>query len=565
MCEAMPNTYSMKTISKMLVYAVLCMVAFLASMHFSGTAYAADGSWVNSDEVMYQGKSFQFNSSQSTDHNKLWLDCTGTGTDQHTRYRMMQITSSDKTKATVYIANPLYNSKICDYQWDYTPVEISLDITNLSKAPTSTKPKAYFEGTYNRITYEGRFYWNLAGGSSNVFYHVLPFSAQCPTDKIILTNGLNAQFQHYSPSAVGGNACNAERVVEIEMTTTRPPTTASIGHAYYQDSRRYLNFNGDIYTDGPDGKGRVYTFKPLDSAGKSINGCTATITPNTPKDINDAVFKPCIHTENGYTQLGQIDINLKDFTNAANTYYQWSGDAIVESGNPSVVFKKQATGDIYVKNEDGDCKDYFDSFNSDKTEAKLHVMKKEFNTCKPDGVSTQKIAGNQNAIICSDKQHPPNGEINPALWCQNNSTACDNGTTIGLADVKKATLSQKQEWCKQHGSDYSGVVGTDVSVVPEGKSPCVVFSGSCETECKDDGSGSCIYKYINLALTFLSTGVGVVIVIMIIVGGIQYATSSGDPSAIGAAKGRIANALIALIAFILMYAVLQWLIPGGAF
>ncbi len=91
------------------------------------------------------------------------------------------------------------------------------------------------------------------------------------------------------------------------------------------------------------------------------------------------------------------------------------------------------------------------------------------------------------------------------------------------------------------------------------------FEKGCDTECKDDGYGSCIYKYVNVFINFLTAGVGVVIIIMVIIGGIQYSTSSGDPNATGAAKARIANALIALIAFILMYAVLQWLIPGGAF
>ncbi len=562
MGEVMPNTYSPKTISKLIAYASICMAAAFFSLFFSSTAFAADGSWVNADEVLYQGRSFRYNSSKSTDHNKLWLDCGGTGDSQ---YRMMQITSADKAKATVFIANPLYNSKICDYQSIYTPVDITLDITNLSKAPpTSSKPKAYFENTYNRITYEGRFYWNLANGPSNVFYHVIPFSAECPTNKITLTNGRAAQYQKYSPSPVKGNQCNTEQIVEIEMTTDRPVSTASIGQAYYQDSRRYLNYRGDIYEDTKDGEGREYTFKHKDSSGNVINGCTSKIVPDKPKDINDATFRPCVHTENGFTQLGQIDINLVDTSNAASTYYEWSGDAIVESGNKSVVFTKQDT-DLYVKNEDGDCKDFFDTFNSDRTQAKLHVMKKESGKCVEDKVSTQKIAGNQNAIICSDKQHPPNGDPNPALWCQNNSLACDNGTTIDLPGIKSRTLTEKQEWCKQHGSSYSGIIGTDVSVVPEGKSPCVIFSGSCETECKDDGTGSCIYKYVNLFLNFLSTGVGVVILIMMIVGGIQYATSSGDPNAIGAAKGRIMNALIALIAFILMYSVLQWLVPGGIF
>lgn len=64
---------------------------------------------------------------------------------------------------------------------------------------------------------------------------------------------------------------------------------------------------------------------------------------------------------------------------------------------------------------------------------------------------------------------------------------------------------------------------------------------------------------------FMSFGVGIVIVGLIIVGGIQYATSGGVPQRIQAARKRITNALVALFLFIFMWAILQWLIPGGIF
>lgn len=70
-----------------------------------------------------------------------------------------------------------------------------------------------------------------------------------------------------------------------------------------------------------------------------------------------------------------------------------------------------------------------------------------------------------------------------------------------------------------------------------------------------------IQKLVN----FLSAGVGVVIVAALIVGGIQYITAGSNASAVSAAKQRIYNALIALAAFILTFAFLQWLIPGGVF
>lgn len=74
-----------------------------------------------------------------------------------------------------------------------------------------------------------------------------------------------------------------------------------------------------------------------------------------------------------------------------------------------------------------------------------------------------------------------------------------------------------------------------------------------------------IVKDLNQAVNFLAALVGVVVVGTIILGGIQYTMAGDNPSALGAAKQRIINGLIALLAFLFMYAFLQWLVPGGAF
>jgi len=70
-------------------------------------------------------------------------------------------------------------------------------------------------------------------------------------------------------------------------------------------------------------------------------------------------------------------------------------------------------------------------------------------------------------------------------------------------------------------------------------------------------------KYINPLIAFLTAIAGVIIVISIIAGGVQYSAAGGDPSKVAAAKNRITNAIIALIAIIFLFAFLQWLVPGG--
>jgi hypothetical protein len=72
-----------------------------------------------------------------------------------------------------------------------------------------------------------------------------------------------------------------------------------------------------------------------------------------------------------------------------------------------------------------------------------------------------------------------------------------------------------------------------------------------------------IVKDINLVVNFLSAGVGIVVIGAIILGGIQYSLAGDNATATSAAKKRITDGLIALAAFIFMFAFLQWLIPGG--
>ncbi len=81
-------------------------------------------------------------------------------------------------------------------------------------------------------------------------------------------------------------------------------------------------------------------------------------------------------------------------------------------------------------------------------------------------------------------------------------------------------------------------------------------------KCLDDNP---IIKLVNWAISIIGGLAGVVIVAVIVVGGIQYATSGANPQAVGAAKGKIINAITALLMLIFMYSFLQWLVPGGIF
>lgn len=124
--------------------------------------------------------------------------------------------------------------------------------------------------------------------------------------------------------------------------------------------------------------------------------------------------------------------------------------------------------------------------------------------------------------------------------------------------------------------------GTSGSSLPSSSAPqaCSAETGaSCIEYQKDDGSyngvlncssqqltsGDCIKGYVNVVIKLLGGAAVLVITAMIIIGGIQYAASGGDPSAVAAAKKRIVNAILALLAFIFMGSLLNFLVPGGIF
>lgn len=70
---------------------------------------------------------------------------------------------------------------------------------------------------------------------------------------------------------------------------------------------------------------------------------------------------------------------------------------------------------------------------------------------------------------------------------------------------------------------------------------------------------------LDTVVNVLAGLVGVVCVAVIVLGGIQYSMARNNPQEVGAARKRIANAVVAMVAFMLLWGVLQWLVPGGVF
>ena len=86
--------------------------------------------------------------------------------------------------------------------------------------------------------------------------------------------------------------------------------------------------------------------------------------------------------------------------------------------------------------------------------------------------------------------------------------------------------------------------------------------------CSPGGNVAAISPIVDLLfafIRFLSDGIGLVIVASIIYAGIQYTTAGGDPNNVKKAVTPIRSSIVALLLFIFMYAILNYLIPSGFF
>lgn len=98
------------------------------------------------------------------------------------------------------------------------------------------------------------------------------------------------------------------------------------------------------------------------------------------------------------------------------------------------------------------------------------------------------------------------------------------------------------------GVNYCGDVNKNAVVV------------SIDLGCKHKGNA--ILDALFAIIRFLTLGVSLVIIGSMIVAGIQFTASRGDPQATAAAIKRMSSSASALLLFIFIYAILNWLVPN---
>ncbi len=89
-------------------------------------------------------------------------------------------------------------------------------------------------------------------------------------------------------------------------------------------------------------------------------------------------------------------------------------------------------------------------------------------------------------------------------------------------------------------------------------------SAQVDSPCQaGDACESFIEQYINPFIRLLTISVGVLAAISIVVAGIQYASAGSDPGKVQKAKSRIMQTLLGLLAYIFLFSLLNYFVPGG--
>lgn len=117
------------------------------------------------------------------------------------------------------------------------------------------------------------------------------------------------------------------------------------------------------------------------------------------------------------------------------------------------------------------------------------------------------------------------------------------------------------------------MVGTIVPMVPvtAGLTPAMALSSTetfadVETNLlgtvPTDSDGEGIKKLLVLILKVLLYGIGAAAIIGVVIAGIIYLTARDNEAQVTKAKTRLVEIVIGLVAWALLFTVLQWLIPG---
>ena len=83
-----------------------------------------------------------------------------------------------------------------------------------------------------------------------------------------------------------------------------------------------------------------------------------------------------------------------------------------------------------------------------------------------------------------------------------------------------------------------------------------------DTACSENGGGSSIIGILTLVIAIMTVLIGILAVIGVTIVGIQYLPAGGSEEKTRKAKRRMFEIVIGIVAYVLMYAFLKWLLPS---
>lgn len=103
--------------------------------------------------------------------------------------------------------------------------------------------------------------------------------------------------------------------------------------------------------------------------------------------------------------------------------------------------------------------------------------------------------------------------------------------------------------------------------------PTRILAAQCGDVAVSDALGNCnaspgtnpIFALIQRVITFAAAAFGLVLVLMIVIAGLEYVISGGNPDKAKGAKKRIEQAATGFVMFVIMWGVLQIILPDGVF
>ena len=108
--------------------------------------------------------------------------------------------------------------------------------------------------------------------------------------------------------------------------------------------------------------------------------------------------------------------------------------------------------------------------------------------------------------------------------------------------------------------------GAKVGTGKCGKADTAIITCNASDDTKDGNlKNNAIWQVLIIALNVMMAGVGILAVAGIVYGAVLYAAAGDNAGQVTKAKGIILNVVLGLVAFGLMYTLLNFLIPGGVF